>query len=505
MLEIRNVNILIGTRYLIKDLSFNLNGNDKLAIIGEEGDGKSTLLKALIDNCDYADISGSISFKNNKIGYLPQMMNLEDLNKSVYNFLFYSDEDYYNNIADLYKYLKELNIEEIILDSHLNHLSGGEKIKIQILKLLLDDSDILFLDEPTNDIDLDTLKWLEEFIIKTVKPIIFVSHDEVFLERTANMILHIEQVRRKTECKHTIIRSGYKEYIDSRFRKLEKQTIIPYSEKRKFQKKEIKLNQIMAKVEHQQNTISRSDPHGAKMLKRKMRSLKSQERRLNETDLTEVPDVEEAINLFFEDVSIHTKKEVLRLKIPLLKNDNKILSKDINMKIIGQNKIVIIGKNGVGKTTLLKKILELMQAESNLRIGYMPQNYDEILTNYKTPLNFLCDGRDNNYITKVRQYLGNLKFTNEEMTSDINNLSGGTKAKLFLIKLILDKSEVLLLDEPTRNLSPLSNPVIRECLIEYNGVIISISHDRKYITEVADIIYELTEDGLSEIKVTEFI
>lgn len=500
MLEIKNLIILVGTRYLIKNLSFNLNENDKLAIIGEEGDGKSTLLKSLIGICDYINISGSINFKNNKIGYLPQLIDINDLEKSVYNFLFSSDEDYYDRISNLYKYIKKINIDENLLDSNMKYLSGGEKVKIQILKLLLDESDILFLDEPTNDIDLDTLKWLEKFINRTIKPIIFVSHDEVFLERTANMILHIEQVKRKTECKHTIMTIGYSDYIKYRLRMIDKQTMVAYSEKRKFQKQTAKLNKVMSKVEHQQNTISRSDPHGAKMLKRKMKSLKSQEKRLNDIDLTEVPDVEESINLFFEDVSIHSKKEVLKLNIPILKNNNKTLSKDVNLNIIGQEKIVIIGRNGIGKTTLIKEILNTLLRENKLTIGYMPQNYDEVLLAYETPLHFLCYGKDKEYVTRVRQYLGNMKFTNDEMINNIKYLSGGSKAKLFLIKLILDKSEILILDEPTRNLSPLSNPIIRECLIEYNGVIISVSHDRKYIEEVANKVYKLTEQGLKEIE-----
>ena len=126
----------------------------------------------------------------------------------------------------------------------------------------------------------------------------------------------------------------------------------------------------------------------------------------------------------------------------------------------------------------------------------MPQSYDDILNKYDTVLDFVCSSKDKDSITKARMYLGNMHFTREEMTNKISDLSNGTKAKLFLIKLVLDKCDVLILDEPTRNVSPLSNPVIRKVLRAFNGTIISISHDRKYINEVIDVIYTLTPEGL---------
>ena len=168
-----------------------------------------------------------------------------------------------------------------------------------------------------------------------------------------------------------------------------------------------------------------------------------------------------------------------------LKINGKILSKNINLSVIGKKKLVILGKNGSGKTTLLKKILEKLKETPNIKVGYMPQNYDEVLNNYSKVLDFLSENNEES-ITRIRSLLGMLKFTSEEMLNDISNLSGGQKAKIFLLKMFLDKSNVLLLDEPTRNLSPLSNPVIRKLLKEYPGSIISVSHDRKYIEEVCD-------------------
>lgn len=496
MLEIKDLTISISDRYLIKNLNLILNNGDKLAIIGEEGNGKSTLLKSILGICEYAEISGNINLKGNRIGYLEQSISNDKLDKSVYEFLFIDDTDYYDKINNLYKYLEIISLTDDILKQEIRTLSGGEKVKISILKLLLNEYDILFLDEPTNDLDIETLEWLEKFINNTSKPIIYVSHDETLLANTANMILHLEQIKKKTECRHTLLKIDYDTYVEQRLRKIEKQTQVAKSEKREFNKQQEKLQRIMQKVEYQQNTITRADPHGAKVLKKKMHSLKSQERKLDETELTEVPDVEESISFSFEEVEIPRAKNIINLNIDELKVSNKVLSKNIKLDVIGNVHLCIIGKNGVGKSTLIKIIYNELKDRNDIKVGYMPQTYDDILNNYKYVLDFVCPNGSKDEITKARMFLGNMKFTRDEMISNIKDLSNGTKAKLFLVKLVLDKCDVLILDEPTRNVSPLSNPVIRKVLKEYKGTIISVSHDRKYINEVVNALYILTPDGL---------
>ncbi len=274
MLEIKDLSISISDRYLIKNLNLVLNKGDKLAIIGEEGNGKSTLLKSILGICEYAEINGNINFKSNKIGYLEQSISDDKLDINVYDFLFEDENDYYNKINNLYKYLDLINLNDKILFQKIKTLSGGEKVKISILKLLLNEYDILFLDEPTNDLDIETLEWLENFINSTNKPIMYVSHDETLLSNTANMILHIEQIMKKTDCRHTLLKIDYDSYVEQRLRKLEHQTQVAKSEKREFNKQQEKLQRLMQKVEYQQNTISRSDPHGAAVLKKKNAYLK---------------------------------------------------------------------------------------------------------------------------------------------------------------------------------------------------------------------------------------
>ena len=498
MLEINKLTISINDRYLIKNLNLVLNSGDKLAIIGEEGNGKSTLLKSILGICEYAEISGNINLKGNRIGYLEQSINDDKLDKSVHEFLFIDENDYYDKINNLYKYLELISLRDEILKQKINTLSGGEKVKISILKLLLNEYDILFLDEPTNDLDIETLEWLEEFINNTNKPIMYVSHDETLLSNTANMILHLEQIKKKSECRHTLLKIDYDSYVAQRFRKIDKQTQVAKSEKREFNKQQEKLQRIMQKVEHQQNTISRADPHGAAVLKKKMHSLKSQEKKLDGTNLTEIPDVEESISFFFENIEMPRTKNIIKLDLDELKVADKLLSKNIELDIIGNVHLCIIGKNGVGKSTLIKLIYNELKDRNDIKVCYMPQTYDDILNNYKYVLDFICPNGSKDEITKARMFLGNMKFTREEMTGNIKDLSNGSKAKLFLVKLVLDKCDVLILDEPTRNVSPLSNPVIRKVLKEYKGTIISISHDRKYINEVVNALFVLTPYGIEK-------
>ena len=183
-----------------------------------------------------------------------------------------------------------------------------------------------------------------------------------------------------------------------------------------------------------------------------------------------------------------------KLEVPF-----KVLAKNIELDVIGPKHITIIGENGVGKTTLLKEIIKVLESRKDIKVGIMPQDYNSYLTNYKTPLEFVAS-TDINDITEARKYLGNMKFTREEMCGDIRNLSNGEIAKLFITKLVKDKCDVLVLDEPTRNVSPLSNPVIRNELKNFKGTIISVSHDRKFIEEVSTDIYELTVAGLRKVE-----
>lgn len=506
MLQIRNLTISHrkDLKLIIEDFSFVLNSGDKAVIIGEEGNGKSTLLKLIYDPelvGEYTEYSGEIIKNGQKFGYLAQEMTEGQKELTVLEFLAESPQYYYlqpNELSGIGK-LIGLELDFFYSDQRVGSLSGGEKVKCQLARILMDSPDVLLLDEPSNDIDIETLEWLEKFIRDSKKPVLFVSHDETLIENTANIIIHIEQIRHKTVSRHTIAKMGYKQYITERLHGFERQEQIAKKEQNDYNKKMEKYRQIEQRVEHEQNVITRQNPAGGRLLKKKMHAVKSMGRRLEKgaEDFTQMPESEEAILVRFdEDSGIPNGKVVLDFSLDCLKIGERILAKDIHLMVKGPKKLGIIGKNGAGKTTLIRKIAEDLLARQDIKAAYMPQNYMELLDEALSPVEYLTITGDKEEHSRIRTYLGSMKYTAEEMSHTISELSGGQKAKLLFLKMSMEKNNVLILDEPTRNFSPLSNPVIRNILSDFRGSIISVSHDRKYLGEVCDVIYVLKEDGL---------
>lgn len=484
-------------RTLIKDFSFTLMPGDRAAVIGEEGNGKSTLLQwiAQPERVEkYCICEGFLQAHGLKIGYLEQQADFPG-NETVQEYL--QGIDLY---TDLPVPLWELHPRMELWSSGqpLSTLSGGEKLKVRLVRLLSGHPDILLLDEPTNDLDLDTLRWLEGFLLNCPLPVLYVSHDETLLENTANVILHLEQVKKKQQPRHTIQRTGYREYVETRLGMLEKQEQVARKQRDQYEKQQQRFRQIYSKVEHDQAAISRQDPGGARLLKKKIHALKSQEKRLEKQagDFSEIPSVEEAIGVSFpQDTRLPAGKRILDFSLPELRTEERILARNLQLHVQAGEKVAIIGENGAGKTTCLKEILKAVQQTPGVQVGYMPQNYQEVLSGTDTPVEFLAPGGEKQRMTDARTALGNLKFTHEEMLHPISGLSGGQQAKLLLLRLLLEKDNVLILDEPTRNFSPLSNPVIRRALREYPGTVLCVTHDRKFLEEVCTAVYQLTDTG----------
>lgn len=489
---------------LLEDVSFVLEQGDKMAVIGEEGNGKSTLLK-LIYEPDiaeaYVEYQGEILTGNAVIGYLAQELKQEQKEQTVWEFCSENPAFYDQNPRELADIARKLGIlpEFFYRQEKMGELSGGEKVKVQLAGIMMQRPDIILMDEPSNDLDLETLEFLEKFILETQAGILYVSHDETLIERTANKILHLEQLRRKSRCRYTVANMDYKTYMENRSREFTNQERVAGKQREEFAKQQERFLRIQQKVEHQQNAISRQDPHGGQLLKKKMHAVKSMERRFEKEkeEFLEFPDQEDAIFLrFAKDCAVPKGKTVLNYSLDVLEAGGEILARDIVLWVQGPVHVGIIGKNGCGKTTLLRKIAENLLERKDIKTAYMPQNYEEIMDLEKTAVNFLVKTGDKEEEKRIRTYLGSMKYTAEEMTHPMRELSGGQKAKLFLLKMSMEGSQVLVLDEPTRNFSPLSNPVIRKNLTEFPGAIISVSHDRKYLKEVCHVIYELTETGL---------
>ena len=506
MLQAKNLTITHrkDNRVLLDKFNLVLNDGDKCAIIGEEGNGKSTLLKLLVDETlvdNYIEFSGEIIRNNSCIGYLAQELSAEEKKQTIYEFmcelpLFFELTP--QELADTARKLN-LKVDLFYSEQKMGELSGGEKIKLQLARLMLMRPDVLLLDEPSNDLDITSLRWLEKFINEAEIPVLYISHDETLLENTANKIVHLEQLKRKQECKYTVEKTNYRDYVDRRISGLAHQEQVARKERAEYEKQQEKFRQIQQKVEHAQNVISRQDPSGGRLLKKSMHRIKAYEARFEKEfeNMTEIPETEDAIFIKFgEKADIPAGKTVLEYELPELTVEDRMLAKNIFLRIKGPEKVCIIGRNGCGKTTLLRKIAEELLARTDIKVSYMPQNYEELLNFDLTPVEYLSETGDKDEISRIRTYLGSMKYTPDEMLHKIADLSGGQKAKLLLLKMSMSGSNVLILDEPTRNFSPLSGPVIRDMLRNFAGAILTISHDRKYIKEVADVVYELTEDGL---------
>ncbi|HJD23300.1 MAG TPA: ATP-binding cassette domain-containing protein [Firmicutes bacterium] len=501
-LEIQHLTLTLrkSGRVLLKDFSLTLSPGDRAVIIGEEGNGKSTLLRAIAapESLDgYCEMTGSIRREGLQIGYLEQELPSALYAQSAASF--FAGTDIYQALTPR---LWKLDFDPALLESGqaMGSLSGGEKVKLCLLRLLASRPDVLLLDEPTNDLDMEALEWLEAFLNALEIPALYVSHDETLIERTANLIVHLEQVRKKTVPRHTVERSGYGEYVRRRLAGLEKQEQVARKQRADYGRKMERYQQIYNRVEHEQRTISKAErDHVGQLLKKKMKAVKSMGRRFEreKEEFLEIPDVEDAISLFFpESVRLPRGKRVVDAYFPRLEAGGRLLAREIRLVVGGGEHIALVGRNGAGKTTLLRRLWDELRKRADLRAGWMPQNYGEALDERDTPVGFLAPGGRKEDVTRAFTGLGSLQFTHEEMTQPIGALSGGQRAKLLLLRLLLDGCNVLLLDEPTRNLSPLSNPVIRQALAAYGGTILSVTHDRKYIREVCTAVYELTENGL---------
>ena len=508
MLQIRDLTVTMkkDLRDLLRGFTFALNPGDKAAIIGEEGNGKSTLLKLLYDPAlveGYVEYTGAIQKDGMLLGYLSQEVPPEQGELSAYEFCCQSPAFLDASPGELAAAAKRLRfpLDWFYSDRLVKTFSGGEKVKLRMALLTLGRPDCYLLDEPSNDLDIDTLDWLETFIRECAEPVLFISHDELLLERTANVILHMEQLRRKTLPRHTVARMGYRQYVEERFQKFAHQEQLARKEREEERKQQERFQKIQQKVEHQQNAVSRQDPHSGRLLKKKMKAVKSMERRFDREreDMTEFPDSEEAILVGFPaDTQVPAGKTVADFTLPRLEVEGETLAQHIRLYVRGPEHLGIIGKNGAGKTTLLRQIAGELLPRKDLKAAYMPQDYGETVDQELTPVEFLARTWEKEELTRVRTYLGSMKYTPQEQDHKIRELSGGQKAKLFFLKMILDGANVLILDEPTRNFSPLSGPVIRGILEDFAGCIISVSHDRKYLGQVCHTLYRLTPQGLEE-------
>ncbi|MER0123325.1 ATP-binding cassette domain-containing protein [Streptococcus sp. ZJ93] len=490
---------------LVTDLSLVVNRGDKVALIGEEGNGKSSLLQWMMKEelvQSYIQFKGEIHRDFTHYSYIPQQFPKEFEALSL-NDYFFSQREIDLDYTTLYRYAKELQFDsDRFSDSQsLASLSGGERLKIQLIKELSLETDILFLDEPSNDLDLATLKWLEHFIQQTPKTVIFVSHDETFLGQTATKIVHLERIKKRQRARTTVQSLDYATYAEERKDQFDRQLQQARNERLAHQKKLERHHRIHQSVEYTLRTTH--DAEAGRLIAKKMKVVLAQEKRYEKeaAAMTEIPTQEDHIHLFFKDLQpLPAHKTIINLANVSLQVGTKTLVTNINFRFLAQDKIGIIGVNGTGKSSLLKYIYHMLKEETSYSIGYMPQNYPDLLDAATSPLDFLTHSPDKKEEERVLTHLASLQFSREEARHPISSLSGGQQAKLLLLKMVLEASPILLLDEPTRNFSPTSQPQVRQLFQDFKGAILTVSHDRTFLKEVCDKVYLLDQHGLAEIR-----
>ncbi|WP_045763812.1 ATP-binding cassette domain-containing protein [Streptococcus infantis] len=485
-------------RDLIFDLNITIQDGDKVAIIGEEGNGKSTLLKTLMgERLEDFTIRGDIQSDLQSLAYIPQHLPEELKKKSLQDYFFLESADL--DFSILYRLAEELHFDSsrFASDQEIGSLSGGEALKIQLIHELSKPFEILFLDEPSNDLDLETVDWLKSKIQKIRQTVIFISHDEDFLSQTADTIIHLRLVKHRKEAETLVEHLDYDCYSEQRKANFARQSHQAANDQRAYDKTMEKHRRAKQNVENALRATK--DSTAGRLLAKKMKNVLSQEKRYEKAaqSMTQKPLEEEQIQLFFSDIEpLAASKVLVRLEKENLSIGERVLAQELQLTVRGQEKIGIIGPNGVGKSTLLAKLQQVLSDKREISLGFMPQDYQETLNLDLSPVEFLSQTGHKEELQKIQSHLASLNFSYPEMHHHIRSLSGGQQGKLLLLNLVLRKPNFLLLDEPTRNFSPTSQPEIRKLFANYPGGLVTVSHDRRFLKEVCTNIYRLTEHGL---------
>ncbi len=526
VVNINSISKSYGTHQVLDDFSISINEGEKVALIGENGSGKTTLFKIIKRQEDYQ--SGNISLKNNlNIGLLDQIPEftpgntiykelitvfadlektkerLKTLEKQISTFNKddkghhkldalmekYSSLSHQYEIKGGYEYKNKitqvacgLGFNKEDLKKKISYLSGGEKSRVGLIKLLLKEPDLLLLDEPTNHLDINSIQWLEEFLIKYPGAVIIISHDRYFLDQVIERIIEINNGRAER------YNGNYSYYLKERKRRYE----IKMKEYEDQQKKIKKLEEAI----HQLRVWGRSRDSD-KMFKR----AKAMEKRLDRIDEKEKPTLYgKRMNL---ELNFNKRSGDEVLKVERLKKsfDKQPLLKDLSLNLYWQDKAVIIGPNGSGKSTLLNIVNGDAQADegnvklgASVKMGYYRQEFKNF-----DPEDNLIDVLINKCslkISEARNALGAFLFSDQEVYKKVKNLSGGEKSRLRLLQLMIQDNNFLILDEPTNHLDLPSREVLEDVLKDYPGTILVVSHDRYFINKIIDYTYELKDKKL---------
>ena len=513
ILSCNNITKTFGTDTILSDCSFHIEEREKAAIVGPNGAGKSTLLKIIMGRLPADDGTVTIS-KDKTLGYLAQHQNLSS-DGTIYDELLsvkkdiialeekireteqqmknatgeqldtlldqYTKMNHQFELENGYAYqseivgvLKGLGFTEDDFSLTVNTLSGGQKTRVALGKLLLSKPDIILLDEPTNHLDMESIRWLENYLLGYNGSVIIVAHDRYFLDRIVTKIIEIENT-------HVTVFSGnYTAYAD-------KKKIL-----RNMQLKEY-LNQ-QREIKHQQEVITKLKQFNRE---KSIKRAESREKMLDKLEVVDKPaEINDKMNIELNP-SVISGNDVLSVSHLSKAFDDNTLFTDISFDIKRGERVALIGNNGTGKTTILKIINDILPADSGeiklgskVTIGYYDQEH-HVLDPDKTLFDELQDAYPDLNNTQIRNTLAAFLFTNDDVFKYIRDLSGGERGRVSLAKLMLSNANFLILDEPTNHLDMVSKEILENALNSYTGTVLYVSHDRYFINTTATRIIEL--------------
>lgn len=521
MISVDNLAVEFSGTTLFKDVSFVINPTDKIALMGKNGAGKSTMMKIVagVQNATRGHVRAP---KDAVIAYLPQHLLTEDnctvfeeaakafkhvfemrdemekLNKALETRTDYESDEYMSIIekvsdlgekyyaledvnydAEVEKALKGLGFKQEDFTRQTNEFSGGWRMRIELAKILLQKPDLILLDEPTNHIDIESVIWLEDFLVNKANAVMVISHDRAFIDNITNRTIEVTMGRIYD------YKANYSHYLQLRADRRSHQ-LKAYQEQQKF------IADNMAFIERFKGTYSKTN------------QVASRERMLEKLEIIEIDEIDNSsLKLRFPPAP-RSGDYPVTVKDVSKAYDNKVVFKDANMSIARGEKVCFVGRNGEGKSTMIKAILNEIEVEGtcqlghNVKMGYFAQNQASLLDEELTIFQTVDEVAQGDIRTQIKNILGRFMFAGDDIDKKVGVLSGGEKTRLAMVKLLLEPVNLLILDEPTNHLDLKSKDVLKEALLEFDGTLILVSHDRDFLQGLSQKVFEFKDQRVIE-------
>ncbi len=521
MISVDGLAVEFSGHTLFSDVNFVINENDKIALMGKNGAGKSTMMK-IIAGVQQATRGHVRHPKDAVIAYLPQHLLTDDdctvieeaskafahvfkmrdemdaMNKQLETRTDYESDEYMKIIekvselgevfyaleevnyeAEVEKALKGLGFKQTDLNRATSEFSGGWRMRIELAKILLQKPDLILLDEPTNHVDIESVIWLEDFLLNRAKAVVVISHDKAFIDNITNRTIEV------TMGKIYDYKANYTHYLQLRKERMAHQ-IKAYQEQQKF------IADNKAFIERFKGTFSKTN------------QVSSRERMLEKLEIIEVDEVDNSsLKLRFPSAVRSGDYPVIAENLSKSYGDHVVFS-EANMAIERGEKVSFVGRNGEGKSTMIKAIMGEIDFEGkcalghNAKVGYFAQNQAALLDGELTVFQTVDEVSEGDVRTQIKNILGRFMFSGDDIDKKVANLSGGEKTRLAMVKLLLEPVNVLILDEPTNHLDLKSKDVLKEALLAFDGTLILVSHDRDFLQGLTQKVFEFKEKRVIE-------